>query len=698
MAPRRVPSDQVSSAVGGRRITAAVCSTLSFDPAFFELEILPLLFKGRVRSGISHLENVRRVQLEECLRDAVETEVFYARSGLAGNAGSASLDSRRIDVGRKTGGLRPQLVLVLVENPASRNGVELHPRLVVAALPANLTRSRWWENIGTGHVEVIEAESSTNLRCTFRHDLLCALERVMDFAGPEERGGALRTIYRFVRDTTPKHGAHIGSRLGRFNTRLYAGQASFSDWLRRLRIADREWNLEVVSPFLDAYGAQALSHVIRTAKPSEVRVLMPSEADGSPVVTGEQFDAVADLAKWSRFRSAIKGSPRRARSEEDAPRRMPAKVYRFWRRGKGDTSVVGTVNLTGAAHSPASAGNLEAAFQVNTRYGADRSELWLKPLDEQPKRFREESADEEGSSEPAELALSLRSNWQRHAFEYRLDDRHDGDMRLRSIAGEELHTIAEPVQGDWTDGGSCAADQVKNLLVSTSLAEARISIPRGPRGWRLLIREQGMTQQPSLIAQFAPEEILQYWSLLVAVRSGGEQGGGRIARESGQRTVLDTGGHWTHGRCLWHTTVMPADGLDVVGRQAGAEAGLQLAAGACRQCEALLGEVQSLRSEKLRPEGALERVQEDFKHGAAKVDRLEAHNRKPERMLLRRKIEYYDAMSRSSGTPKPNRCSRGVRENMHDAQSPASNSSPVPTGQGSCRHPGRPGDGPRESA
>ncbi len=513
-APRRVLSDQISAAIGGRRVTAAVFSTFSFDPAFFELEILPLLFEGRVRGGFSHLEKVRRVQLEECLRDSVEIEVFYDRTGLVGNAGPASLDFRRVDVGRSTGVFHPKLVLILVENSESGNGEDLAPSLIVATLSANLTRSGWWENVEAGHVEVIEAESRANWRCTFRSDLLFALEQVMDSAGPEGRSRALRTVYRFVRDIAPKQGNRNASWLGRYYTRLFAGQASLFEWLKDLRIASRNWNLEVVSPYFDAHGAQALGRVIQATRPSEVRVLLPTEADGSPTVTGEQFEAVAALAKWSRFRSTITGSPRNAPSEGEAPRWVHAKVYRFWRRGEGDISLVGSVNLTGAAHSPAGAGNLEAAFLVNTASSADDSEPWLKPLDDPPARFPEEPAGKEGSSEWVGLALSVRYDWRRHALEYRLDDVHAGDVQLRSLAGEELHTIVEPVRGDWTDCGTGAADRAKKLLVSTSLAAARIATPRGSREWRILIREEGMTHKPSLITQLTPDEILQYWSLL----------------------------------------------------------------------------------------------------------------------------------------------------------------------------------------
>ena len=511
-APERVLSDEISRVIGGRRVVAAVFTTFTFDPAFFELEILPLLFEGRIRGGFSHVEKVRRIQLEDCLRDMAEIEVFYDRTGLVGNAGPASLDFRRIDVGRRTGVFHPKLVLALVENPPSQGG-EPTRSLIVATLSANLTRSGWWENLEAAHVEEIAAESPTNRRCTFRGDLLDALRLVMGVAPPEDSRGALRTIHDFVQDNAPQEGTSSASWRGRYYTRLFAGQKSLSAWLRDRRLANHSWNLEVVSPFFDAHGSQTLRNLIRASRASEVRVFLPTEADGTPTVTQEQYDEVARVARWSRLPAGITRSASTGSSEGAAPRRVHAKVYRFWRPGKADITLVGSPNLTSAAHSPAKAGNLEVAFLANTSHQSSGGEWWLQPLDDQPEQFAELSGEEE-DAERVGLALSLRYNWEHHAFEYRLNGNHDGEIGIRAIAGEELHRIVQPVEGDWRDCGAEAADEVKDLLASTSFVQARIRTSGGQCKWRILIREEGMTHKPSLLTQLTPEEILQYWSLL----------------------------------------------------------------------------------------------------------------------------------------------------------------------------------------
>ena len=512
-APKRVLSEEISKAIAGRRVTAAVFTTYTFDPEFFELEILPILFEGRFRGGFSHIEKVRLVQLEECLRDIADVAVFYDRNGLVDNARSARLDFRRIDVGR-TGIFHPKLVLVLVENPATADSKPTQ-NLIVATVSANLTRAGWWENVETGHVEVVNTDSTPNPRCTFRRDLLDVLRAVASAARPGDRRGAIERVRRFVKVEAPKCSTRNASWRGRYYTRLFAGQTSLPEWLAGFRLGQRNWNLEVVSPFFDGDGAGALKRLVRATRPREVRVFLPTESDGTPTVTGEQYEAVyATNAKWSRLPASITRSGNRGSAEGAAPRRVHAKVYRFWRRGEGDVVLAGSVNLTQAAHSRASAGNLEAAFLVDTTTDSDHADWWLEPLDVPPKHFAEQLTREDRDSDRVGLDLSLRYDWARHTFEYRVDADHDGDVRIQEIAGEDLYTIVRPRKGEWRDCGSAAAKAVNEVLKSTSLVRARIQSAGEECQWCVLIREEGMTHKPSLLTQLTPEEILQYWSLL----------------------------------------------------------------------------------------------------------------------------------------------------------------------------------------
>lgn len=516
MAPTRVLSEAFAERIGGRRVLAALFTTYTLDPAFFELEILPLLFEGRINGGFSPAEKMRRVQLEECLREGAEIDVFYDRGGLVANSQSATLDFQRIDVSRERGIFHPKLVFVLVENPFAEGGKKTRS-LIVAALSANLTRSGWWENLETGHFEEVEQPHKQNRRCTFRQDLLDVLTVVARSAQPRQESGALGKIRNFLEEDAPQHGIKNAHSKGRYYTRLYAGAKPLSEWLRDRQLHKRRWNLEIISPYFDEKDARALKTLLTTLagrKQPKVRILLPIEPDGTAAVTAEQFRAVEEMkARWSRLPSAITRSDGAGKEEGTAPRRVHAKVYRFWRRGEFDVSLVGSPNLTSAGHSHEN--NLEAAFLVNTTDSADDSHWWLKRLDEDHNRFKEEADSEDGDAEQVGLPLSLRYDWQRHKLEYWLDQDHDGDLRIETIAGGELRMLRRPVRTqEWTDCGPRAADRAKALLQSTSLVRARTSMARGEHHWRVLIREEGMSHKPSLLDRLTAEEILEYWSLL----------------------------------------------------------------------------------------------------------------------------------------------------------------------------------------
>lgn len=507
-APRSVLSDEIAKAIQGRRVVAAVFTTFTFHPEFFELEILPLLFDAR----FSHVDKVRRVQLEECLRDGADVAVYYDRSGLVGGARSAMLDFRRIDVSRN-GIFHPKMVLLLVEDQATGTGKPTR-RLIVATLSSNLRRSGWWENVETGCVKVVRTASRSNWRCTFRRDLLFALGAVADAAHAEDRGGALETIQRFLREEAPRRETRNASWRGRYYERLFAGQKPLPQWLADRKLHHHRWNLEIVSPFFDEHGAGALKALVDRIRPQETRVFLPTNGDGTPTVTSEQFDAVAEFADWGRLPATLTRASGQASAEGVALRRVHAKVYRFWRRGESDIVLVGSVNLTRPAHSEVSAGNLEAAFLVNTPSAGGPDGWWLEPLDESPEQFTQDVTTEDHDRERIGLDLSLRYHWERGAFEYRLDSEYNQRLDIETIAGKPLATVSQPKHGQWQDCGPEAAESVSKLLKSTSFVLARTPASGRECKWRVLVREEGMTHKPSLLTQLTPDEILQYWSLL----------------------------------------------------------------------------------------------------------------------------------------------------------------------------------------
>ena len=116
--PQAVLSQRLGEAIGGRRVRSAVFTTFSFDPGFFELQVLPLLFS----QSFSQVDKVRLLQLEDALRGIDHLAVYYDRAALSQDAEPARLDYRRIDVHRRTGAFHPKLAFLLLEDGDEGSG------------------------------------------------------------------------------------------------------------------------------------------------------------------------------------------------------------------------------------------------------------------------------------------------------------------------------------------------------------------------------------------------------------------------------------------------------------------------------------------------------------------------------------------------------------------------------------------------
>ena len=510
--PMEVLGDALVAAIEGRRVRTAVFTTFTFDPGFFELHVLPLLFDR----PFSQVEKVKLIQLEDALRSVDEIAVYYDRSALSQDSRPAQSDFRRIDVRRSTGVFHPKLFLALVESAAPSDDEESDGKiggpmsLIVATLSANLTRAGWWENVETGHFEEILDREIDDTPCPFRKDVLGIVKRIRATAAEGEDHAALDQIHAFLLDRTNTEQVGRASFGGKHRARLYAGQSDLPTWLDELRLGNKDWNLEIISPYFDADHAETLRALQEVLEPRETRVYLPTNADGSAAVRSSLYDAVGEVADWCSLPTPVLRPGARLALEKTPPRRVHAKVYRLWRKNYRDIVLTGSVNLTAPAHSHGAAGNLEAAFLVDVT-GKMAQRWWLEPLDHEPSVFAEEVADETEGCQEVFIDISFMFDWSTDTLRYRIDGTTPQQpIEVCEPGGLTLFRIEQLRVGQWCNCTKEAAAKVKELLRSTSFLQIRDS--RG--AWRVLVREEGMAHRPSLLSSLTPEEILMYWSLL----------------------------------------------------------------------------------------------------------------------------------------------------------------------------------------
>ena len=512
--PEAVLSRRLVEAVRGRRLRSAVFTTFNFDPGFFELQVLPLLFP----QSFSQVDKVRLLQLEDALRDVDHMAVYYDRGALSQDAERARLDYRRIDVRRRTGVFHPKLAFLLVDEPneTARGTAATRQALVVACLSANLSRAGWWENVECAHVEVLQDRSRMPDPVSYRRDLLAVLRRIRACAAQDDDHRALDAVHEFLRRRLPSRGDDHARTGGRWRTRLFGGDRllDLASWLAELGLGGHGWNLEVISPYFEAHGVGPLKGLVQSIEPHETRVYLPRDAAGAALVTADAYDAAAALdgVRWADLPGRVTQRSGGASGERLAPRRVHAKVYRLWRQGGREIVLAGSVNCTSAAHGHAGAGNLEAAFLVDVSDQKQRRNWWLTPLDRDADRFAETGPDEADGLDKPPVGISVRYHWGDRVLAVRLDRKSALPIEVTDISGRRLFTVEHAEAGQWNACGPKAAGALHKSLLSSSFVVMR----RGDAHWRVLVREEGMAHRPSILSELNPDEILEYWSLLSA--------------------------------------------------------------------------------------------------------------------------------------------------------------------------------------
>lgn len=510
--PRSVLSAHLKESIAGRRVLAAVFTTMEFDPGFFEQEVLPVV----LGAGNHHAVRIRLAQLEDALRGVPHgVAVFYDQDHLQGSE-TPRLDVSRIPVRVRNGVFHPKTMFLLVEGmregatdePKSSDGDEAEepPRSVlVTAMSANLTRSGWWTNVEVAHTEEINAGDRTRLRKSITR-FLDGLDRVSTVTGTSH--DPLAQIREFLRGTHPIEHRSVG---GGLHPHFYDGKDGLVEFLRSAAgTALDGMYLEVISPYFDNTPVcRALTQLREAFLPREVRVFLPRN-DAGEALCNERMHAwlrTQPDCQWGRLPADLL----RLSQQKDAKERfVHAKVYRFFGlKPKREYLFVGSPNLTLPGHS--GTGNQEAGFLVEVKSSA-RMDWWLEPDEKQPLAFRHES-ESDTSATGGGTPLRLRFDWSTQSGEAYWDDDARSPLHAIEQAGVQLFDVPSLDPRKWVSLGEAASRALHQVLATTALLHA---VAAKRPGVQLLVQESGMECRPSLLTELSPAEIMRYWATLGA--------------------------------------------------------------------------------------------------------------------------------------------------------------------------------------
>jgi len=149
-------SEAFSRVIGDREVRHALFTTYSFEPDFFELEVLPLLLGN---PALSSNESIRYYQLQSLMsRHTGRLAVVYDLSVFDPQL------APRLEVDylpMRVGGACQHAKLMALVVP-DRNTQQLN--IVLGSGSFNLTKAGWWENLEVGHwVELHEGFAPSNI-------------------------------------------------------------------------------------------------------------------------------------------------------------------------------------------------------------------------------------------------------------------------------------------------------------------------------------------------------------------------------------------------------------------------------------------------------------------------------------------------------------------------------------------------------
>jgi hypothetical protein len=237
---------------------------------------------------------------------------------------------------------------------------------------------------------------------------------------------------------------------------------------------------------------------------------LPRGDDGYAMCSKAFYEAVAALpnVKWGKLPRHVT-----AFSKGDAgskQRYVHAKVYRlFSPAARKELLLVGSPNLTNAAHRGAKRGNLESAMLLDVA-PSSKPDWWLEADTEAPLGFHHSHPEDQPLD--AVLPVTLSFDWKAGALSYFWEMRKAGNPEAFSVSsgGEPLARVEPVVLGEWSTIDA-QADVLRERLRPGSFLE--VGVGDGPPQ-RVLVQETGMEEKPALVLDLSPEQILEFWSML----------------------------------------------------------------------------------------------------------------------------------------------------------------------------------------
>jgi len=483
-------SDLVAESIEGSLVSAAFFSTFSFEPDFFELEIMPLLLAQKSEQGqetyqpaLSTNDAIRWQQIERLMSQRhIDASVIYDPAVYQCER-SPRLEIAYHGYSPRKGCQHAKLIAMVLESP---NEEVSDKEVLFGAGSFNLTRAGWWDNIECGHFVKLNHQWAPDNLCASIIEALTFYQQTLG-----HRDVALEKVIAVI-DALPKSADEE-----QLEFYFGTGDKSFSDFISQQRDYT---DLEVISPY---FAESAENNEIREflSQFESRRILLPIDPrDDSRAKVSEEIyqDLEAIGVQWCGWRNKVV----KKLKENDIPRELHAKVYRMSAKEKVDL-FIGSVNFSYKAFKE----NIEAGFLIRD-CGQDKL---LTDKSITASFFDDIQADKHGdiANEQGGLpVLNLSYCWKEKTLTLNsvVDWHHP--IRLLNDADEELALIEETSNGkpaQITTVVERIEQHLKNssLVIAASVDDEQQEVRR-----ELILSQQNVFARPSVLPPLSLTDLL----------------------------------------------------------------------------------------------------------------------------------------------------------------------------------------------
>lgn len=496
-----VVSDRLREQLDGCTVAAAVFTTYTFEPEFFELEVIPLLLPASI--PYSSDARVKQFQVREKLRTSELTlEVFFDLKVFRqeGNT-SPAMEYLFHGVHLGNNAFHPKVALIL----AFHRKLERHC-LLVGAGSNNLTRAGWWDNIECMHWEVLwQDKAPRQFLSQLREDVAWLQAQRQLACTPDSSAldqiGYFLTECRISGNALPVAYYELNRGKERHNVPNFLRKQA------RDNLNYKNWTLEIISPFFAEDPDNDLAAFFDELHVQEIHIMLPQDAEGNALCSPAYFERIneEEFIHWARWRDEVATA---LGSKGQVFRRLHAKIYHFYNQ-KQSWAFVGSVNFSRKAMYD----NSEAGFFTKL----NRAGPLLEPI----KRLTSVKLSAPLEPPPGEEAdddlrlpqVALAYDWIDQRLQGACEKNLGYTINILTPEGSAaIESFAVTGSGTQWEGSVVALEALlrNGSLVKISGTNTRSDKPFQPH--RVMLQQTGWTHKPMEIPDLSPAQILAIYA------------------------------------------------------------------------------------------------------------------------------------------------------------------------------------------